>query len=301
MPRATSNDSQDDTPEPRRRSQDQAYEPPDPSARISFVPRIVASVCGLEGTGKTEFGAGMPDAGGIDYFSIDPNTAEVLEKHQDRKRIRFHQFSLPPPALTYDEEPKDTKRFARSQETAFLKALSPILRREYRKAAPSLVIDTATEFFALSLLADHGKTTQIWPTEARGVTNTRWKQLLRALKDCGCNVVLLSRLRDEYANVTVRKAGGKVEESREKTGDYEREGFNQMGFYINVEAHLLFDPKEKRDQRFGLKVRRCTQRPALIGLDWWGDQELEGDTVRSASFAFLARQVFKRTALKDWQ
>lgn len=283
-----------------------ASQVPEANGRITFDPICIASICGLEGAGKTDFGATMP--GPILYYSIDPNTEEVLEKYQDDKEIRLYKFTLPPPLLAYEgdgDQKKlldEVKKAARAQERAFFQALGPVLRKEYpTRTKPSVVIDTGTEFFVNSLLADHGKASQIWPPEARGVTNTRWKQLLRALKECGCNVVILHRLRDEYANKTVRKLGGGTEEVRERTGDYEREGFNQIGFYINVEAFVKFDRTRDKGEQYGLQIRRCTQRPFVIGKEYWGSVEVDGEDVRAASFPFLARMVYKRSALNDWR
>lgn len=263
--------------------------------RISYTPTLVASICAQEGGGKTEFGAGCPDPNS--YHSVDPNTEEVLEKWQDQKKIFLTNYDLPSAAFG---DKADIQADAEAVLTEFLDKLKPIIRKEARRMPKTVVIDTATEFFELALLADHGRAVQILP-EMRTKTNYKWKSVINGLKRSGCNVILLHRLRDKYENKTIRTRDGAKEERVKIEGEYEREGFSKTGFLVNVEAFLFHDPTREKGEHYGIEIVRCTQRPVLIGKQYWGSVEVEGEEIRAASFEFLATKVYKNTTLGDWR
>lgn len=253
---------------------------------IAFTPRLMASVCGLDGSGKTDFACGMP--GHIAFFSIDPNSRETAEQAQTERgaQIEFHEFSLPGIAFGGRDEVQDD---AIRVWDAFIDAVAPLVRRERKRGHPdSIAIDTGTEFFELLLLADHGKSVQILP-ELRTKTNARWKSLLRGLKDSGCHVAVLHRLRQKYETQTVRGPKGTVEERVPVPGVYERQGFNQTGFSVNVEVFLSFDAERAEGDQYGMTIERCTSRPALIGREVWGTTA-KGE--RRVSWAKLQRLVY---------
>jgi hypothetical protein len=267
----------------------------DEPERITYEPTLVASICAQEGGGKTEFGAGCPDP--MQYHSVDVNTEEVLEKWQDRKRIFLTNYDLPSAAFG---EKADIQHDAELVLTEFLDKLKPIIRKELKRMPKTVVLDTATEFFELALLADHGRAVQILP-EMRTKTNYKWKSVINGLKRSGCHVILLHRLRDKYETKTTRTREGPKEERVKVEGEYEREGFSKTGFLVNVEAFLFHDTSRAKGEQYGLRIVRCTQRPVLIDKEYWGDQEVEGETVRSCSFEFLATKVYRQTKLKDWR
>ena len=240
---------------------------------VEYVPRLIASACGLDGAGKTRFACTMP--GHIAYLSIDPNTRESLTKTQAElgTSVELHEFAMPGVAFGGRDDVQD---LANDAFDRVIDVLAPLVRRERKRNHPDcIVLDTATEFYALKLLADHGKLIEI-PQWGRSKSNGAWKSVLRGLKDSGCHVLLLHRLRPRYESRTVHTKKGPSEERVQVPGEYDRDGFSGTGFQINAEVHLLFDPArrdeptEPIDDCFGMKVTRCTGRPALVGREVWG-------------------------------
>ena len=271
----------------------------DTADRIDYTPTLVASICAQEGGGKTDFAAHCP--GPIEYFNVDVNTREVLEKLQqtepDLSKIRFHDYDVPSVAFG---EKAEIQQEAESIFTSIMDDLRPIIRREQRKMPKTVVLDTSTEMFELALMADHGKAVQILP-EMRTKTNYKWKSVINGLKRSGCNVILLHRLRDKYESRIVRTKDGPREERVKVEGEYERDGFSKTGFLVNVEVFLFHDPERDKGEQYGIKIVRCTQRPLLIDKEYWGTVEVEGEEIRAASFEFLATKVYRQTGLKDWR
>lgn len=265
--------------------------------RIVYDPRLMASICALPGHGKTEFIAGCPDP--ILVLSLDSNTAEILEKHQDEKEIRLEQYTMPPVTfgdIDSGEGKSEIQQAAQATIDEMVATLKPVLRREERNMPKTIAIDTATEMFELALLADHGKAIQILP-EMRTKTNYKWKSFLQALKGSGCHVVLLHLLGPKYESVSTRVQGGGTKEERVQVpGQFDRKGFSQTHKEVNVEAFLSFDPERdgELEDKFGIKIVKCNSRPTLVGREWWGMRK----DVRSASFEFLASRVYPQ--VKEW-
>jgi hypothetical protein len=272
---------------PRREAEDEAE-------AITYDPTLVASICAQEGGGKTEFAGRCP--GPLAYFNLDPNTREILEKNKIRPQV-FREYDLPSVAFGAKAE---IQTEAEKILSDFLDDLRPIIRKEVKRMPKTVVLDTATEFFELALLADHGRAVQILP-EMRTKTNYKWKSVINGLKRSGCHVILLHRLRDKYETKTTRTREGPKEERVKVEGEYEREGFSKTGFLVNVEAFLFHDTSRAKGEQYGLRIVRCTQRPVLIDKEYWGVQEVEGQEVRACSFEFLATKVYRQTKLEDWR
>lgn len=255
--------------------------------RAEFDARLMASVCGLGGAGKTTFGCEMP--GKVVYIATDPNSAEIVSRYQAEnpdKEIDYHQFDLPGIAFGGRDEVQDD---ATKVWDEFIGVVKPLVKREV-DMPDSIVLDTATEFWTLLLLADHGKSTQILP-ELRTKSNARWQSLLTGLKQTGCHVALLHRLGPKYESRTVRTKQGPTEERVQVPGEYERQGFSKTDFSVNVEVFLFFDNEREGEleDKYGMRIVRCTGRPALIGKEVWGTTA-KGE--RKVTPARLLRMVY---------
>lgn len=255
--------------------------------RVEFVPTLMASICGLEGSGKTKFACSAP--GDIVYLATDPNSAETVSAEQalqPDKDIQYYQFDLPGIAFGEREEVGNE---ATEVWNEFVNVIRPIVKGEV--AAPgTIVLDTATEFWTLLLLADHGKSTQILP-ELRTKSNARWQSLLTGLKQTGAHVVLLHRLGPRYESRTVRTKQGPTEERVQVPGEWDRQGFSKTGYSVNVEAYL-FHQRERDEElanQFGMKIVRCTGRPSLIDREVWG-RTSKGES--KVTFDRLFRMVY---------
>jgi hypothetical protein len=267
------------------------------ASRITFDPKLMASICALPGNGKTEFGAGCP--GPIEYFTVDSNTAEILIKHQDTKDIRLHSYIMPPVTfgdIDTDQGRYDIKTLAQATLDALVQDIRPILAGT--SGARTVVLDTATEFFELALLADHGKAVQILP-EMRTKTNYKWKSFLQALKGSGCHVILLHLLGPKYESRTTKVQGGPPREERVQVpGEYDRRGFSQTQKEVNVEAFIHRDLDRgdgDLEDQFGIQIVKCNPRPLLTGKQYWGRKKIG----RAASFQYLASKLYPE--IDDWE
>lgn len=263
------------------------------SDSLDYDPALVASVCALDGGGKTEFGARAKSP--VAYFSVDPNTRETIQKLKLTPAV-FKDYEMPSVAFG---EKADVQKEASNVMDDMMDDIKQCVKPIAAERG-TIVLDTATEIFELALMADHGRSVQILP-EMRTKTNYKYKSLINGLKRSGCNVVLLHRLRDKYENKSVRTREGVKEERVKVEGEYEREGFSKTGFIVNVEAFLFHDPTRDKGDQYGMQITRCTQRPILIGKDYWGEQDVEGETVRASSFEFLGIKVYKGTTLDNWR
>lgn len=257
------------------------------SGRVEFTPTLMASICGMGGAGKTTFACSAP--GPIEFIATDPNSAEVVSKEQAAqpdKEIRYHQFDLPGIAFGARDE---VEREATEVWDSFVGVVKPIVKGQVEKPG-TIVLDTATEFWQLLLLADHGKSVQILP-ELRTKSNARWQSLLTGLKQTGAHVLLLHRLGPKYETRTVRSSKGSTEERVQVPGEYERQGFSKTEFAINAEVFLFQDPAREGElaDRFGMRVVRCTGRPMLIGKEVWGTNS-KGES--KVTFDRLFRMVY---------
>ena len=133
-------------------------------------------------------------------------------------------------------------------------------------------------------------------TMARAKTNHRFLGFLHNLKQSGCHVALLHRLKDVYEERTVRTRQGKTTERVKVDGVYERDGNSKTDFACNTEVFLFHDP-EKSDvleEQYGMRITRCTSRPSLIGKEKWG---VKPNGERRVSFRALAKLVFPQ---QEW-
>jgi len=262
--------------------------------QVVFVPKLMASVCGLGGAGKTRFACGAE--GPILFLATDPNSAETVSRMQDEqpdKEIRYHQINLPGIAFGGRDE---VEAEATEAWNEFTSVLSPIVKGKV-EAPGTIVLDTATEFWTLLLLADHGKSVQILP-ELRTKSNARWQSLLSGLKQTGAHVILLHRLGPRYESRTVRTSKGPSEERVIVPNEWDRQGFSKTEFSINAEVFLFHDRAREGEieDQYGMRVVRCTGRPALIGREAWG-RTAKGEA--KVSFDRLFRMVFPDASISE--
>lgn len=281
-----------------------------------YEPIVTASIVASEGYGKTEFLWTLPP--GSHIFHIDSNTEESFEAAVESEKIARDDYTLHQidyPATVFGKKNEIQELADKAWEDQFIEPLRDVLDD---KDVRAIGLDTGTELFELLMMADHGRTIQVLP-EMRTKTNYKMKGLLGALKRSKKHVVLLHRARAVYESKVIQTQQGKEERREKVDGVYEREGFSKVGFHVNVEAFLTFDPtrSEKAVQRFGMRIDRCTPRPGLITRrayekDFWKTDEdgwyfglhkygKNGEhKIRRVSFPFLATLMYPNTDIGDW-
>jgi hypothetical protein len=161
-----------------------------------------------------------------------------------------------------------------------------------KQAPRTLTIDTASEFRAMQLMAEFGKTIQI-PQHLYTKPNLAYQNIFNSVKEeCpDLNVILLHRLKDKYVD------DAKV------AGEYARDGYNKTSFLVDVEVRLEKDKSIRIEgdadvrKRFGMRVEKCTERPSLEGDEWWGATK---KGTPKTSFLWLALQVFPDSTVDNW-
>ena len=139
----------------------------------------------------------------------------------------------------------------------------------------SIVWDTATEVWELIRLARFGKLAQVLPVQY-GPVNAEMRGLIRTAYDSNKNFVMLHKMKAEYIN-------------DRRTGKYERAGFGDSEYLVQVNLRTTYDPEERT---FGIEILNCRQNMTLCNQAFAGDL---------CSFPMLAIQIIEGTALEDWE
>lgn len=220
--------------------------------------RLLVSVRGLEKTGKTHFSLTAP--GPIAFFDLDMGTEGVVSKFQALgKKILLNK-------VTPDMAETEWPRF----KEAFRAALAS-------RQIKTIVWDTETEVWELVRLCKFGKLTQVMPYHY-GPVNNEYRKLLRETYDSGKNLILLHKMKPKY-----------IDDKR--TREYERAGFNDIGFIAQVNAIVYRDPTDEGGE-FNLEILDCRQNSDAAGEVLLGEM---------ASFPYLASLAFPDTNPGDWE
>jgi len=204
---------------------------------IKVFRRLIASIAGLEKTGKTHFACTAP--GPIMYFNIDIGAEGVVNKFQDDKRIFRYDVRVPKGAT------KDVYQ-------AMWLDLKHRLEVVYSIGVGTVIIDTGTEAFELARLAHFGKLTQVMPHNYVEV-NSEWREMMRTAYDSPMNTIYIHKMKSKWLNGN-------------RTGEYELAGFGEMGYLSQVNITTFReDNTDSSGSQFGMIVKDCRQNPNLNG------------------------------------
>lgn len=234
-------------------------------ATVARQRRLIVSVTGREKMGKSNFGLTAP--GPMALFDLDHNLEGLMEKFTPLKKIHYIDIA---DTSTVDEAVREWDKFKR----AWVGVLND-------KSVRSVVIDTATEAWERIRLARFGKLSQVMPMHY-GPVNAEFRKLLRDARDAGGkNVVLLHKAKAVYVN-------------DKRTGDYERAGYGETGFLVQVNVRVYRDPYDvdTGPGDFHMVVENCTQNPEIQGMDLVGPM---------VNFSTLAQLVFPDSNAEEWE
>jgi hypothetical protein len=226
--------------------------------------RLILSVEGLEKEGKTNFALTAP--GPIGYMDYDVGLEGVVEKFlkgghmgQPAKTIyrRTNKDGSPNPYRSRHAKKAEAEAEWERFETDYYKLLG---------AARSTIVDTGSAAWELKRLAAFGKLTQVMPHHYVGA-NDEFRQLVNDAYDGHSNLIFLHKRKAEWKEGKDGKG--------QKTGNFERSGFAEMGFLVqaNLVAYRL-DPNAREfdgDLGFRLYIRDCRQNPELSGMTLMND------------------------------
>jgi len=231
-------------------------------ASDKILPRLIASVSGMEKNGKTSFALSAP--GPIIYFNFDFGLEGVINKYAGSKDI-------------YVKEYRFSRVMTPDKYVTLMAGFTTDFHSALRSKARTIVIDTATELWELLRLARFGKLTQVQKWHY-GPVNAEYITLMREGYSYDKNVVLLHKMKRTYVNDAF-------------TGAYERKGFNDTGYLAQANLEVY---RDGLDGGFYLTINDCRQNSALGGMEFPLTDGFSG-------FGFLAQLIFPDSIESDWE
>lgn len=275
--------------------------------------RIVLSIMGKEGHGKTDFYFTGPRP--ILALSVDPNTEDVackifgVDRAEDLDPEVCRLVHIPFPLVGFEAREDDIMEEAKESWYRLTDEISDVLHQRGKVQPRTVALDTGTELHTLNILKEFGRTDKLSPITRRnrmGAVNNDFKGIFRALEHAQVHVCVTHRVREHWETVEVRGRGGSEEKDQVVPGVFDRIGFKEIGNICNTEVLVKFDPDREGElvDRFGMEILRSMQRPGVVGDRYWGMEPVgEGrhkEEIRAASFPFLGTLLYPSTTLKDW-
>lgn len=236
--------------------------------------RLIMSIIGKEKEGKTHFALTAP--GPIGYINLDKGYDGVGQKFDKDKEIYKSDYNIQLP-----KRGADVNLVAEQLKPFWEDSLEDIdyACQNYR----TCVVDTGTELWELCRIARFGKMDQVKPHHYGPVNREFRDQVYGVAYNNDCNLIVLHKLKAEYVN-------------DKRTGNFERSGFSDTGFVVQVEVLAYRVPADERegsdDLGFRLRVESCRQNPSIEG------EILSGPLL---NFPALASMVFPDTSPEDWE
>lgn len=261
-------------------------------------PRLVISTAAREKEGKTHFALTMPDHMAV--IATDTGTVEQV----NRARARGKHIAL----CELVADGIKSKTDAETEWNKVVAALDAVLAN---RSIRSLVIDTATELWEILRLARFGKLTQVMPHHYGPVNDEFRKLVKKCMARPWLNQNWIHKVKKEY------KGASAGSEKEVWTGKYERAGFGDMGYLVDLELVNYFDIRKVDDEgiadKRGEKIQRVFGvRVAAVGATRH-NPELAGESFETilghnpmqlpdmCDFTTLARMCWPQTKDAYWQ
>jgi hypothetical protein len=234
---------------------------------------ILISVEGLQKCGKTEFGLSLPDP--LFVLNLNLGLTGVIEKHvKAGKTIYVQDIQLP---LSAALPGSGFTVLATAATEKWKTAILSLQEALHDKDVKSIFIDTGSELWDLLRIARLGKFAQVLPVQYATV-NAEFRQLLQVLLCSGKNVVLSHKVKPEYVN-------------DQRTNRFERAGFGDVGFDVQVELVSSRDIKKDGDDQYAITFADCRANPKLKGLTLYGAEN---------TFLSVVKQIYPEMKPEDW-
>ncbi|KKN62605.1 hypothetical protein LCGC14_0510160 [marine sediment metagenome] len=202
--------------------------------------RLVVSVSGRDGTGKSHFLFTAPEP--VFLFNIDIGTEGVLEKFQVSGRdIYVYDVRVP-------------KGASQTVYQTMWGEVKERVAKVYRYNEGTLGMDTATEGYELARLAHLGKLTQVLPHHYVEV-KSEWRELMRLAYDSRMSTILVQKVKPIYIN-------------NNRTKDYEIAGFDETPYMVQLALTTFRGQDAEGNVQFGYTVDKCRRRASLMGQEF---------------------------------
>jgi len=215
--------------------------------------RLIMSLSGREKQGKTHFALSAPDP--LAYINFDVGDEGVIDKFRGSGKTIFHRrFSKP---MTF----KDGAPVADGALAEWLRLTQSWYKLLAIPDLKTIVADTETEIWELIRLARLGKLTQVKPFHY-GPVNAEYDAFLKAAYESDKNIILIGKSKKEYTN-------------DKWNGGYERAGFSNLGFIVQVVAEMhrygraeLSEDDDPVLDSYACRIISCRHNPALEGCEF---------------------------------
>ena len=258
-------------------------------------PRLIISVEGMDGTGKTHLGLTAP--GPIAIINTDDGEEGVVEKfQQQRGDIYIVRIEVPNVSQFIDSKIRDIKeRNKELDSSGVMEAASKVwddLTKAYvmaLKECRTVIVDTASEAWEILRLARFGRQSNVM--NLYGSVNAEFRRTFKtATYSSNANVVFVHKMKRKYVNDIWK-------------GAYEVAGFKEMADYL---PQVRLEAYRDEEGVFMMRVLKCRQNPLLLDTEYSNanvimDGEDGAFDVTATSFPFLGVEVFPETELEDWQ
>lgn len=270
-----------------------------PAQMLKVIPRLAISLEANEKCGKTHW-ALMTAPEPIAVVTNDPGTAIVLDKALRAGRripyiIRQEWDKADRAVVSANQIDKSEQEQAKKEWSKFSSAVDWLAEGgPEAKAVKTLVIDNGTDLAQLCEQMIFGKLRGNARIDFRADYNdamTRWfGRLYNERQDL--NIIMIHKLKKQYVG-----AG----EKKDWNGKFERQGFNQVGYLVDMAVRCGWDPSRKdfyteldpeQNTRFGSEQlgRKFYSKPYNI-------PDASGRPEEPSGFITLAMNVFPETAL----
>jgi hypothetical protein len=203
--------------------------------------RLIASVEGIEKVGKSTFSLSALSEGDVAYMNWDMGEEGVIHKFKDSPN-KLYQMKLIPPGSLALEKGKSKDQYKEAWElskAAYYAALE--------STAPTVVLDTGTEWYESARLAFHGRLDKVLARDY-GIVYAELRKMVRDAFETKKNVIYIHKLKDEYIN-------------DKRTGNQEFSGFKDIPFLVQARVQCFYTAGE-----FGIRILDSRHRPELKGM-----------------------------------
>ena len=229
---------------------------------------IVASVSGLEGTGKTTWALTAPKP--LLYQATDFGDQGVLQKSNGGQIIRptrgDYKLQIPFELRAFvDRKETEQERRAREGKLAnyvhekfyvpfyedYIKALDAGVR--------SVVWDTSAEIWEFIRLSVFGRTSTN-RSDLNAEANSKFKELVREANVRNVNLIMINHLKNKWESYADPRTG---DVKWRPTKDFEMEGFDKAPRLVAVNLWTKFTPGD--EPLFEVEVKKNRDRPEFVG------------------------------------
>ncbi len=205
--------------------------------------RVVASVEGMEKTGKTHFAlTAVKYAPPVYFISIDIGTEGVVTPDFSGMPIRQLEIKV----SEGDQVAQYKTQWDRFKAGYFAAV---------RNNQGTVIVDTGTEMYGLIRLAAFGRLSQIMP-HLYGPINADLASIVRvAYENTGVNVIFLHKMGAQWVD-------------NKRTGLWERKGWPDIGYQVQVNLRTVRVDQPGVPPQFGITVLDCRQNKNVIGQTW---------------------------------